>query len=98
MTKEEYKERMISIERECARKKRDLNIEYAMSNNPYKVGDVVEDHIGKLRIERTEVDSISWDLPSCIYYGVELKKDGTPCKRQTNRPVFQLNLLKFNEV
>lgn len=96
MTQKEYKERMISIERECARKKKDLNIEYAMSNNPYKVGDVVEDHIGKLKIERTVIDSKPWDLPSCIYYGVELKKDGTPCKRQTNRAVYQDNILKSN--
>lgn len=98
MTKEEYKERMISIERECARKKKDLNIEYAMSNNPYKVGDVVEDHIGKLRIEQIGVHTDPWNLPSCVYYGVELKKDGTPYKRQTNRPAYQLNMIRSNEL
>lgn len=98
MTKEEYKERIISIERECTIKKNKLKRECALSNNPYKVGDVVEDHIGKLRIERIGVYTNPWNLPSCVYYGIELKKDGTPCKRQTNRPVYQLYIIRSNEL
>lgn len=94
MTKEEYEKRIKSIDRECEEKKRKLRIECAKSNNPYKIGDVVEDHIGKLRIESIVFNNVTWQFPSCVYYGVELKKDGTPCKRQTNIPVYQSNIKK----
>lgn len=95
MTEKEYNKRMMSINIECEEKKRKLIRDYAKSNNPYKIGDVVEDHIGKLRIESIEFYNDQWwQLPSCVYYGVELKKDGTPCKRQTNRPVYLSNIKK----
>ncbi len=96
MTKEEYQDRIKQIDAKHKKMKTDLAIEYAKSNNPYKVGDIVEDHIGKIRIERICISKIIIDYPCCTYYGVELKKDGTPCKRQTNRGIHQSNILKEN--
>lgn len=66
-------------------------IEFAKANNPYKIGDIVKDHIGKLKIEKISY-FMFYSQPSCIYYGVELKKDGTPCKIQSGRPVYQKNI------
>lgn len=68
-----------------------------MSNNPYKIGDVVEDHIGKLMIEQICVYEDPWDLPVCVYKGVELNKDGTPRKKQTGRGVYQSNVSRRNK-
>lgn len=92
MTEEEYLRRLDLIKKAYEVDKRNLAIEFAKSNNPYKVGDVIEDHIGKLKIEKIMVNIINYDLPNCNYYGVELKKDGTLCKRQTGRCIYQSNI------
>jgi len=67
--------------------------EFAEANNPFKVGDIVEDHIGKLKIEEVKY-SFMWGVPTCRFLGVELKKDETPMKRQTGRIVSQNNINK----
>lgn len=72
-------------------------MEFAKSNNPYKVGDIVTDHIGALQIQRISVCAPQPynPLPCCIYRGVELKKDGTPKKHQDPmRYVYQFNIKK----
>lgn len=92
MTEEEYLRRLDLIKKAYEVDKKNLAIEFAMSNNPYKVGDVIEDHVGKLKIEKIKVNTIYYNLPSCSYYGVDLKKDGTPCKRQTGRCIHQSNV------
>ena len=54
MTIEKYKDNLgklkIKHEEEIAK----LQEEYALSNNPYKIGDIIEDHIGRIEIERIE--------------------------------------------
>lgn len=92
MTQEEYLSRLGFLKKAYEVDKKNLAIEFAMSNNPYKVGDVIEDRVGKLKIGKIKVDDFLLHKPSCIYYGVELKKDGTPCKRQTGRCVYQSNI------
>ena len=91
---ENYKVKVAEIEAEATKKKRSLAIEFANANNPYKKGDIVTDHIGSLRIEK-----MTWTfgfnnniLPYCHYYGIELKKDGTPMKKQSARAVSQTNI------
>lgn len=97
MTQEEYHTHLISIEREYNNKILLLKRKYAMSNNPYKVGDIIQDNVGKLRIDRIGFTSNSFTEPSCVYYGVYINEDGTPCKRQINRPILQSNILKSNK-
>lgn len=97
MTIEEYKERRNQLELEYNKKKRKLANEYAKFNCPHKVGDVVEDHIGKLKIERVRTVWQTNDELDYVYYGIELKKDGTPCKRQTGRGVYQSNVSRRNK-
>lgn len=89
MTREEYNERLIAIRKESNDREYNLATEYAMSNNPYKVGDIIEDHRGKLKIEKIKVRYGCYEFPYCYYLGVELKKDGTPYKRQTGRYIIQ---------
>lgn len=94
-TLEEYRKRVIQIEEEAKDKKRQLVREFALANNPYKKGDIITDHNGSLLIEKL---IINWgfgnSLPYCSYSGVELKKDGTPMKRQSARSVSQDNIIK----
>lgn len=92
MTKEEYQDRRNQLELEYYKKKKDLANEYAKSNVPHKVGDVVEDHFGKIKIERIKFIWTANDELDYLYYGLELKKDGTPRKKQTGRSVYQSNI------
>lgn len=86
--------KMKTINQDYEKSRLSLLKEFALSNNPCKIGDIIQDHIGKLKIEK-----INWyithspSIPSaCVYSGLELKKDGTPAKRQDGRKVYQTNL------
>lgn len=71
-----------------------LAIKYAFENNPYKKGDIVEDHVGKIEIDHIYVyiPGFETSLPSCIYEGFILNKDNTINKRKKRRSVYQMNI------
>lgn len=52
MTLPELKEKIKLVESEAKAKKDELVKQFCIANNPYKVGDIFEDHIGKIRIEK----------------------------------------------
>jgi hypothetical protein len=92
MTAEEYREKKRNIEMQCNRDKTNLASEYALSNNPHKVGDIFTDHIGSIRIDKIMASTTGFnDMPTCVYQGPELKKDGTPKKITTIRNAWQPN-------
>ena len=87
MTQEEFIEKIKDIKKRCQDEINSLGVEYMKGNNPYKVGDVITVGVETIRIGRAQtvlrtVVQISPTLPTCCYYGVQLKKDGTPKKRQ----------------
>lgn len=63
--------------------------DYCNANNPYKVGEKFTDHIGTIIIERISYSYGS--NPCCVYFGLDLKKDGTPTKKGTKRNAWQSN-------
>lgn len=93
MTIEEYRQKRKELRERHWREEKELAKEYALANNPYSIGDLVTDHIGSIKIEKIQ---ISEDIsgPCCVYYGLELKKDGTPTKRGEKRHVYQTNIDK----
>lgn len=98
MTKREYINRIDEIKRKCQDEINALGVEYAQSNNPHKVGDIIHDHMGSMKIERVQIVlganvSISFNESYCRYYGIQLKKDGSPMKRQDpTRSICQMNI------
>lgn len=93
MNEQEYKNGLLQIEREAKEKKSLIAGKYALAHNSVKVGDVVEDHIGKIRVESIKFSiGLNSGLPSCVYIGSVLNKDGSLSKREANRSVFQTNL------
>lgn len=100
MTKEEYIARLGQIKQKCQEEVNKLGLEYAKSNNPYQVGDTIKDHMGAMVIERVQpvlsaFVQISYNVPVCRYYGVQLKKDGKPMKRQDpTRSIYQSNIIE----
>ncbi len=94
MTEAEYKACLKLIDNKYEQDKKDLQRDYAFSNNPYSVGDKVTDHVGTIIVEKLKYSPGSYgELPSCVYYGTELTKAGTPSKRRDNkRHVYQSNI------
>ena len=97
MTEDELKAELKSLNLQFDREQKTIMKRYADANNPYKIGDVVEDYIGKLRVARIGYYFTTCSNPCCIYYGVDLKKNGEPAKRQTSRGVYQMNIKTENE-
>lgn len=91
MTEEIYTERKKQLETQLQLDLNKLRRECAEANNPYKIGDVISDHYHTIRIE--SMAEYGWGtLPYMLYRGVELKKDGTPTKRQENTEMHQTNI------
>jgi len=91
---EKYKEEVKILEKKFESDKIKLMKIFVNSNNTYKVGESVTDHIGTILIESM---GYSWGSfgspPNATYTGVELNKDGKPNKRLTKRTIWQDNVL-----
>lgn len=93
MTGEEYKKQKESAYKRYQNELNTIHKQYANENNPHKVGDIVTDHVGSIRIEKIAYNIYS-DVCTCHYIGIELKKDLTPTKNGNKRTVWQENLKK----
>lgn len=88
MTEQEYQERL-----EALRKMRiELDIEYALSNSPYKKGDIIQDHYHIIRIEEIRMVKKYNGTPQCLYLGIELTKALQPKKRQLDTAIYEENI------
>ena len=91
---QEYDSKMQLLESEFEAKKKELMKEFAFSNNPHQIGDIITDHIGSIKIEKIKWGKGVNQFPSCVYIGVELKKDLTPAKKQNHTQIWQSYLIK----
>lgn len=87
MTPEEYKLKLVEIQHQSKKQELNLMKEYALSNNPYKVGDVIKSNGITIKIEAG-----FHSLPACYYIGIPLKKDCTPYKNGIKQSIFQSNI------
>lgn len=88
MTEQEYQERL-----EAIRKMRiELDTEYALSNSPYKIGDIIQDHYHIIRIEEIRMVKKYNGTPQCLYLGIELTKALQPKKRQLDTAIYEENI------
>lgn len=93
MNIEEFKKKIKSIDDEAKTKKKVVCVEYAMSHNSVATGDVIEDHIGRIKVEKINVQIPSFQsVPVCVYFGVEMTKNGNRSKKDKKRWVYQSNL------
>ena len=93
MTQYEYQLKLNQINKDHQIRLRFLASDFAESNNPHKIGDIVKDTIGSIKIEKIQFTSGGSGYPQCVYFGVELTKKGDPNKRGKKRTVYQSNLL-----
>lgn len=88
---EELKAKLAGIEEMANVRKKDAIREYCLVNNTVKIGDIVTDHLGSVKVERILVE-YSLTRPQCVYVGSELKKDLTPRKDGSKRNVYAQNI------
>lgn len=94
MTIQEYKEKLQEIKNEAIKKEQILAVEYAKANNPYKVGDIVTDHVGSIQVERITYTMDINNIPCAVFIGYELNKNGSKKKIDSLRNVYQTNIRK----
>jgi hypothetical protein len=94
MTQEEYKSKLNDINKDYELKLKSLDKDYAFSNNPFKIGDIVTDHIGSIKIEEIKAYLSRFPYPCCVYFGIEYTKKGKPNKRGNRRSIYQSNILQ----
>ena len=82
-------------------------IEYANSNNPYKIGDIISDCIGSIKIEKiyyhipgssaSENEVVIFTefdiMPFCVFIGTELTNKMKLNKKGTQRMIYQPNII-----
>jgi len=93
MSYEEYLQKAKELESEFQNKKIVLMKAYVSANNPYKIGDKITDHMGTIIIEKIGFNRSMDGKPTATYTGLELKKDGTPTKKESRREVFLSNII-----
>ena len=91
MTKETLDKQLTQLLADYEQSRKELIKRYCIANNPYKIGDVFTDHFGRIKIEK-----ITYSIHSmcCVYFGPELKKDGTPKKSGAVSSAYQKNEVK----
>lgn len=95
MDKDTYLKELETLAKEYEDKKDILHKKYAMENNSVKPGDKFTDSIGTILVEKIGIYlEYATRTPSCRYFGVELKKDGTPKKSGEKRWAYQSNEVK----
>jgi len=95
MTKETLAQELAQLLADYEQRKKELIKAYCIANNPYKVGDVFTDKIGSIKIQVIKYSAGSiLGGPCCVYFGPELKKDGTPKENGAVRNAYQFNKVK----
>lgn len=97
MNEKEYDDKRKKLNLDHDKQLANIDKEYALSNNPYNVGDVISDHYKTIRIKKIRTTRVLLGKPTCLYEGLRLNKDGTISKRQDDCSVFQRNIAKPNE-
>lgn len=95
-TFEEYKTELKKIDQEAERQKYQLFKQYALTNALYKPGDIVEDHLGKLLVERVFAGG-TITCPDTIYRGKVVNKNGSLSKKGHTRNAYQDNITRRME-
>lgn len=74
-------------QRECDVEIDKLRQEYAYANNDIKIGDIIEDCSGKIKVEK--IQAYLTVIPQCAYTGINYTRAGKISKREPTRTIFQ---------
>lgn len=94
MDLEEYRNALKSLEDYVKKAKAKISFEYATSNNPYKLGDIITDGSNRIKIEKADVRISTSGIPTCVFRGPLVKKDGEQYQNGKWEEVWQTNIEK----
>lgn len=78
MEEKDYQDKLKKIEAAYEQAKKNLYIEYGLSQAIFKKGDIIKDHRWTMLVDKITV-SVGFDrIPVPVYAGPELKKDLKP--------------------
>jgi len=99
MTKEEYNEEMKKIDNVMNNMRNQVRKHYAFANNPYKVGQIIEDHYQRILIEKIEMNYciLALPYPECKYWGLKLTKQNRSFKNSEKNWIFQSDIKRIIE-
>lgn len=98
MTEREYKQQLEALEEEYKAEQMRILTEYVLSWCPYKIGDIVTDHIGSVRITKiVPVKGIIAGKVDILMFGDNLTKKGTINKTEPKRRIYHSNIVMFNK-
>ena len=69
-----------------------LKKDFAMQDTPADIGDVIRTEKYMMKVDRIEVGAS--DYPQLQFYGIYLKRDGTPLSRQIGLPIQQRDIIR----
>lgn len=92
MEKDELNRQIASIKAECESKIADVRMKYAKENQMFKIGDVVAQNKCVIEIEKIKYSLYS-DPPEAVYFGVWLKVNGEPNKKNEIAVIYQSNII-----
>ena len=84
------------MELEFDKNKKALLVNFALSHNTIAVGDIIKDHVGCAEVIKVGIYCTYEGYSEMKYNCIELKKDGTPKKKETKRWVCQSNIKEVN--
>jgi len=94
MTEKEYLEKKSQLEAYYSKKIKELKIEFALSNNLYRVGDIISDRQDVIRIQETRVVS-GLGVPECVFFGPLLTKKLVPWRNKKEGVIYQKNVKRI---
>ena len=93
MTEDDYDREYLELRRSFNRDQRLLDMKYAFANSIIKVGDIIEDNLGRVRV--TQIGhylSMERRYPFCRHLGVCITLAGVDFKNGRTRSVYQENI------
>lgn len=90
MTKEEYLSAKAKLNKEFEERHKDLDMEFALSNNDVEVGDIVADKNNAIRVENISVFRSVYQLPYVYFIGTRLTKKLKPFKSGEKISIFNV--------
>lgn len=91
MTLEDYTSRKKTLSEQHSKEFEELHIQYANANNPYKSGDILQDHHQIIKVEEIGF-TLNSGICSCRYKGVRLKKNLQPFANGEKITMWQTNV------
>lgn len=95
MTHQEFRAEMEDLEKQYKLEKKRIINEYVMSWCPYKIGDIVRDHIGFVKIEKIVPIIGICNKVDIMMLGTEYTLKLEPKKTGTRRNIYHSNIEQY---